>query len=202
MLVFSQMKVKFPHVDFSLVRTDEDTWWQVDRRELVSEVIARARAFVRFLYTRPERNIAVVSHGVFLETLVSADVLGLVDPAVRGRRFANCEVRSLVVGGWSPGLRAAGPPASSRSSSDRHVRSSTRVEGGSGDRTGSSRASKPSEEHELRAAGGGSGSRPTGGSKHMSSSDSKGEQQMMSIRPMGGSMLPTGDQLRHATMES
>lgn len=165
------------------MRTNEDTWWQPDRRELVSEVIARARAFVRFLYTRSERNIAVVSHGVFLETLVSADVLGLVDPAVRGRRFANCEVRSLVVGGWAPGLRAAGQHAHHRKhSSSREVRSRAprASEGASG-------AARPMESDSTA-----SGAKPRGSA----SGDGGRTSGMTAATGKGGASHPAGSTRR------
>lgn len=61
----------FPAVDFSLVETDEDTWHNVNRRETVKEVALRGDKFLDVLRARPERNIAVVSHGVFLETLLN-----------------------------------------------------------------------------------------------------------------------------------
>lgn len=96
-----QISREFPSVDFSLLESDEDVWHDDSRRETIREVAERAQAFVRFLRSRPERNIAVVSHGVFLETLVGGLVLGVVDPRVSAERFRNCEMRAIVVGGWT-----------------------------------------------------------------------------------------------------
>lgn len=66
-----ELAKEFPHVDFSLVDTDEDTWHDPARRETVREVAIRGDKFLDILRGRPERNIAVVSHGVFLETLLN-----------------------------------------------------------------------------------------------------------------------------------
>jgi len=49
---------------------------------------------------RIERNILIVSHGVFLETLLNRCSLACVDEGLRARRFENAEMRSIVVGGW------------------------------------------------------------------------------------------------------
>ena len=48
--------------------------------------------------TRPghELNIVVVSHSAFLSTLMERH-LGLPQGGLRGKRMANCEVRSLVL---------------------------------------------------------------------------------------------------------
>lgn len=112
-----QIRKDFPHVDFSFISTDEDTWHNDDRRETIREVAERGHAFLRFIRSRPERNIAVVSHGVFLETLVGGLVLGVVDPRVSAERFRNCEMRAIVVGGWTiPASSHAAAAAGSASS--------------------------------------------------------------------------------------
>lgn len=97
----SVVSKEFGHVDFSLVETDVDTWHDPDRRETVREVSIRAEKFLEVLRNRPERNIAVVSHGVFLETLLNKCGLYTADDGTKGRRFDNCELRSYVIGGWS-----------------------------------------------------------------------------------------------------
>jgi broad specificity phosphatase PhoE len=92
---------EFPHVDFTGVGTDEDTWHNPDRRETVREVAIRCDKFLNVLRARPERNIVVVSHGVFLETLLNRCTLSCSDDSIKGRRFENAEMRSVVIGGWS-----------------------------------------------------------------------------------------------------
>jgi broad specificity phosphatase PhoE len=94
------LRPEFPHVDFSLVTTDADTWHNPDRRETVKEVAVRCDKFLDILRRRPERNIVVVSHGVFLETLLNRCGLLCPEEHVRDRRFENAEMRSIVMGGW------------------------------------------------------------------------------------------------------
>ena len=91
---------EFPHVDFSGLGTDEDTWHDPDRRETVREVAQRCDQFLAVLRARPERNLVVVSHGVFLETLLNRCGLRCDDDAVRAGRFENAEMRSIVIGAW------------------------------------------------------------------------------------------------------
>ena len=64
------------------------------------EVAVRADRFLAVLRARPERNVVVVSHGVFLETLMNRCALYCVDEALKLRRYENCELRSIVIGGW------------------------------------------------------------------------------------------------------
>jgi broad specificity phosphatase PhoE len=97
----SVIRKEFPHVDFSGVGTDEDTWHNPERRETVREVSIRCDKFLAMLRARPERNIVVVSHGVFLETLLNRCGLFCTDDSVRMKRFENAEMRSIVLGGWS-----------------------------------------------------------------------------------------------------
>jgi len=97
----SVVRRDFPHVDFGGVGTDADTWHDPDRRETVREVAVRCDKFLALLRARPERNLVVVSHGVFLETLLNRCGLACTDDAVKGRRFENAEMRSVVIGGWS-----------------------------------------------------------------------------------------------------
>lgn len=86
-------------VDFSGVSTDADTWHNPERRETVREVAIRADRFLAVLRQRPERNIVVVSHGVFLETLMNRSALYCVDDALKLKRYENAELRSVCVCG-------------------------------------------------------------------------------------------------------
>ena len=73
-----------------------DTWHDEERRETLREVAERGTQFVKFLRALPQKNIAVVSHGVFLETLLY-HVLSSGDERVAAKRFMNCECRTLTV---------------------------------------------------------------------------------------------------------
>lgn len=97
----SELRKEFPHVDFSLVGTDEDTWHNPDKRETVRDVANRADKFLAFLSSRPEKNILVVSHGVFLETLLNRSGLLCPEADMKLKRFENAEMRSFVIGGWA-----------------------------------------------------------------------------------------------------
>ncbi|XP_010519148.1 PREDICTED: phosphoglycerate mutase-like protein 1 [Tarenaya hassleriana] len=90
---------KFPEIDFSLIESEEDQMWQADAMEKVEQVAARGMQFLKWLWEREENEIAVVSHGIFLqETLLAfADNL---DPSVKSKlckRFLNCELRSVII---------------------------------------------------------------------------------------------------------
>jgi broad specificity phosphatase PhoE len=92
-------KKSFPHVDFSEVETDEDTWWSPTERETAQDMFTRARTFVRWLLDRPESRIAVVSHSSFIFhmcQLFGGDCSETVRNEVQ-QRFRNCEMRTVVI---------------------------------------------------------------------------------------------------------
>ncbi|XP_024518948.1 phosphoglycerate mutase-like protein, partial [Selaginella moellendorffii] len=82
---------QFPGIDFSNSEQDQDELWKPDRRELEEELDKRARAFLEWLWSRGEEEIAVVSHAGFLTNLVTK----FGDEAVNKTVFANCELRSV-----------------------------------------------------------------------------------------------------------
>jgi len=94
------LKKEFPHVDFSQIHTDDDTWHDPIRRETVREVAIRSDKCIDVIRSRPERNIVIVSHGVLLETLLNRCSLACIDESVKARRFDNAEMRSIIMGGW------------------------------------------------------------------------------------------------------
>ncbi|KAG2529173.1 hypothetical protein JM16_002130 [Phytophthora kernoviae] len=86
-----ELKLKFPDVDFSAIKEEEDMLWMPMHRETDEEIQARARVFLLELFREiPERNVAVVTHSGFMESVCAA-VLGIrIHPA-------NCEVIPLVL---------------------------------------------------------------------------------------------------------
>ncbi|XP_022768527.1 phosphoglycerate mutase-like protein 1 isoform X4 [Durio zibethinus] len=97
----SQYRSRFPEVDFSLIENEDDILWKADERETHEEVMARAMKFIKWLWERQEKEIAVVSHGVFLDqTMIElfknnkCSPLNDYDPH---SRFRNCEIRSVKV---------------------------------------------------------------------------------------------------------
>nr|KJB79518.1 hypothetical protein B456_013G053200 [Gossypium raimondii]KJB79519.1 hypothetical protein B456_013G053200 [Gossypium raimondii]KJB79525.1 hypothetical protein B456_013G053200 [Gossypium raimondii]KJB79526.1 hypothetical protein B456_013G053200 [Gossypium raimondii]KJB79527.1 hypothetical protein B456_013G053200 [Gossypium raimondii] len=95
----SDYQFLFPAVDFSLIESDEDTWWKADVRETKEEVAARGQKFLNWLWTRKEKEIAIVTHSGFLFHTLSAlgnDCHPLVKKEIC-KHFANCELRSMVI---------------------------------------------------------------------------------------------------------
>ncbi|KAF8019689.1 hypothetical protein BT93_G0396 [Corymbia citriodora subsp. variegata] len=89
----------FPGVDFSLIESNEDVLWKANVRETKEELAARGIKFLNWLWTRKEKEIAVVTHSGFLfHTLASfgEDCHPLVKTEICGH-FANCELRSMVI---------------------------------------------------------------------------------------------------------
>ncbi|KAF9687411.1 hypothetical protein SADUNF_Sadunf02G0090700 [Salix dunnii] len=82
-----------------LIESDEDVLWRADIREEDDEVAARGQKFLNWLWTRKEKEIAVVSHSGFLYHTLSAFGNDCY-PSVKSEicsHFANCELRSVVL---------------------------------------------------------------------------------------------------------
>ncbi|KAJ4964717.1 hypothetical protein NE237_016566 [Protea cynaroides] len=89
----------FPAIDFSLIESDEDILWKDDDRETNEEVGARGMKFIKWLLTRKEKEIVVVSHSGFLFHTLS-NFGNDCHPVVKEeicKHFANCELRSMVI---------------------------------------------------------------------------------------------------------
>uniref|UniRef100_A0A6N2LUJ9 Phosphoglycerate mutase-like protein n=1 Tax=Salix viminalis TaxID=40686 RepID=A0A6N2LUJ9_SALVM len=81
------------------IETDEDVLWKADVRETTEELAARGLKFLNWLWTRKEKEIAIVTHRSFLDHTLSAFGNDC-HPSVKkemGTRFANCELRSMVI---------------------------------------------------------------------------------------------------------
>ncbi|KAI4388676.1 hypothetical protein MLD38_000984 [Melastoma candidum] len=95
----SEYRSLFPAIDFSLIESDDDILWTPDVREKNEDVAIRGKKFLNWLWTRKEKEIAVVSHsGFFLHALGSFG--NDCHPNVKSEictNFANCELRSLVI---------------------------------------------------------------------------------------------------------
>ena len=53
------------------IEEEDDVYWQRDSRESHDQIRERGRRFVRWLMSRPERRLAVVSHSSFMYFLLS-----------------------------------------------------------------------------------------------------------------------------------
>ncbi|XP_022922659.1 phosphoglycerate mutase-like protein 1 isoform X1 [Cucurbita moschata] len=95
----SDYQFLFPAVDFSLIESDEDVLWKADIRETKEELAARGLQFLNWLWTRKEKEIAVVTHSGFLFHTLTAFGNDC-HPSVKKEictQFANCELRSIVI---------------------------------------------------------------------------------------------------------
>ncbi|KAL0384377.1 UNVERIFIED_CONTAM: Phosphoglycerate mutase-like protein 1 [Sesamum radiatum] len=95
----SESQCLFPAVDFSLIESDDDSLWKADVRETKEEVAARGMNFMNWLFTRKEKEIAIVTHSGFLFHTLAAfgnDCHPLVKKEISSH-FANCELRSMVI---------------------------------------------------------------------------------------------------------
>uniref|UniRef100_A0A0D3FRS2 Phosphoglycerate mutase-like protein n=2 Tax=Oryza TaxID=4527 RepID=A0A0D3FRS2_9ORYZ len=81
------------------IENDEDVLWEPNVREANSSVAARGMKFIDWLWTREEKEIAIVSHSGFLYHTLSMYSREC-HPTIReevGKHFANCELRSMVL---------------------------------------------------------------------------------------------------------
>jgi broad specificity phosphatase PhoE len=65
----SRQAKEFPHVDFSLMKVDEDTMWRPDYRETKPEVADRIYKFLEWLCEQEQQYVGVASHSAWLLTL-------------------------------------------------------------------------------------------------------------------------------------
>ncbi|OVA07318.1 Histidine phosphatase superfamily [Macleaya cordata] len=129
----SEYEPLFPAIDFSLIENDEDIWWKADIREPNEDVSARGMKFLNWLWTRKEKEIAVVTHSGFLFHTLKSFGNGY-HPLMKEeicKHFANCELRSMVIVDRSmigsdssvtnyPGKIPHGPDLPSEAAAEKH----------------------------------------------------------------------------------
>ncbi|XP_024969436.1 phosphoglycerate mutase-like protein 1 [Cynara cardunculus var. scolymus] len=95
----SEYKAMFPAIDFSLIENDGDVLWTADTREKNEEVAARGVKFMKWLLTREEKEIVVVTHSGFLFHTLGAygDDCHPTLKKEMSKHFNNCELRSVVI---------------------------------------------------------------------------------------------------------
>ncbi|ONM19133.1 Phosphoglycerate mutase-like protein [Zea mays] len=82
-----------------LIENDGDVLWEPDVRETNEAVALRGMKFMDWLWTREEKEIAIVSHSGFLFHTLSMYSKEC-HPTIRdevSKHFANCELRSMVL---------------------------------------------------------------------------------------------------------
>lgn len=88
LIVVCVSKSQWPAVYFDPDMKEDDDW-QPDKREHFSDVIARVNQFLSQLVKRPEQNIVVVSHGVWIECCFQVICPNLLR---NGDRVRNCDM--------------------------------------------------------------------------------------------------------------
>ncbi|XP_039069723.1 phosphoglycerate mutase-like protein 1 [Hibiscus syriacus] len=66
----SECQALFPSIDFSMMDGEEDSMWNPDVRESEEEMAARMVLFMEWLWTRPEQQMVIVSHGIILQKIL------------------------------------------------------------------------------------------------------------------------------------
>ncbi|KAI3751924.1 hypothetical protein L2E82_23018 [Cichorium intybus] len=95
----TEYKPMFPAIDFSLIENEGDVLWTPDTREKNEDVAARGVKFMKWLLTREEKEIAVVTHSGFLYHTLGAYGEDC-HPTLKkemSKHFNNCELRSMVI---------------------------------------------------------------------------------------------------------
>ncbi|XP_044963992.1 phosphoglycerate mutase-like protein 1 isoform X2 [Hordeum vulgare subsp. vulgare] len=82
-----------------LIENDEDVLWEPEVRETIESVAARGMKFIDWLWTREEKDIAIVTHSSFLDFTLNMYGKECHPTIVEdmAKRFANCELRSMVL---------------------------------------------------------------------------------------------------------
>jgi len=94
----TDLKQDFPSVDFSLIEHDED-WMFSNQKETDALCQERAVKFLKWLCRRPESQIAVVTHSLFLKNLLQqfAENVSQEDREAIHAFPANAEMRSVML---------------------------------------------------------------------------------------------------------
>ena len=85
----STLKKEFTNIDFSLCTDNEDILWTCDR-ETEKHIRTRIYNFFKWVMSRPEDNIAILTHNGFISRLFEEVGLGK-------KEVQNCEIISTRV---------------------------------------------------------------------------------------------------------
>jgi len=89
-LSISIKKLKYPNLNFAQIKEDEDKLWVSEKREEALQVQQRIMEFIKFLFTRNEHTITVVTHHGVLDCFFKL-LTG------EGQHFENCEVKEIIL---------------------------------------------------------------------------------------------------------
>jgi len=86
----SLLRRYWPVLEMDPAMTEMDETWQKDTRETLNDLRLRISRFLRLLVGRPETNVVVVTHGVWLEEFFRLHCPEVLD---HGRkRVYNCDM--------------------------------------------------------------------------------------------------------------
>lgn len=92
----NDLRTDFPCVDYDTANiSEEDPLWKEDVRESLTELADRGYAFLMWLRSRPEADIAVATHSTFLFALLNAAMR--CEDEKLAAWFQTGEMRSLVL---------------------------------------------------------------------------------------------------------
>lgn len=82
-------------LSLQLAFSSQDVHWKPDKRESLRELNVRISSFFDWLSTRPEKTIAVVTHGVWIEECLRRNVPSTLRGGIRvmNAEVYQCEVR-------------------------------------------------------------------------------------------------------------
>ena len=86
----SHLKASFPTVAYHPSLTEHDVDWRPDARETRDDVVRRVREFFAWLVRQPHDNIAIVTHGVWMECALLSYCPEVLEYGKK--RVYNCEV--------------------------------------------------------------------------------------------------------------
>ena len=89
----STLQKYWPSIHMDPNMTESDTAWRPDKRESMTELQHRIAAFWEFLVKRPEENIVVVTHGVWMEACMHQYCPAALDHGQR--RVYNCDMFAM-----------------------------------------------------------------------------------------------------------
>lgn len=69
-----EYETKFPHIDFSDLKTNYDELWFPEREETIEELTIRIEKMVKWILLRKETNIALVNHSSFIGQLKDKEI--------------------------------------------------------------------------------------------------------------------------------
>jgi broad specificity phosphatase PhoE len=99
----TEKKKQYPYVNFSQIPSNTDVLYDKSNgNEPESNLIKRINKFIRWLGTRREKNIVVITHGNFLYPLFNKVLLKSFENLKNSigydnSFFSNCELRTLVL---------------------------------------------------------------------------------------------------------